>query len=182
MAIVYGIIRQHKGFITITSRPGEGTTFHVYLPLVVPEAEAPFQEEIRQELPKGKGETILLAEDDDAVRNVMEIFLKLAGYNVLVAVDGAEAVEQFAARNGEIALVVMDMIMPKKSGKEAFTEIKRRWPDARVLYTSGYPRKVIQEQGHLDGGESFIVKPVHAAELLGKVRTILDTPSGAHAA
>lgn len=182
MAIVYGIIRQHKGFITITSRPGEGTTFHVYLPLVVPEAEAPFQEEIRQELPKGKGETILLAEDDDAVRNVMEIFLKLAGYNVLVAVDGAEAVEQFAARNGEIALVVMDMIMPKKSGKEAFTEIKRRWPDARVLYTSGYPRKVIQEQGHLDGGESFIVKPVHAAEFLGKVRTILDTPSGAHAA
>jgi polar amino acid transport system substrate-binding protein len=173
MAIVYGIVRQHNGFINVYSEPGHGTTFRVYIPLV--ETEQTAHGEIpAQALPQGGYETILLAEDDSSVRNLMVSLLTQFGYEVIQAEDGQEAVEKFAANRDRIRLILMDMIMPKKNGKEAYQEICRLQPGVRVLYSSGYTADFIQNRGVSGEGIDLLMKPVQPIELLRKVREILD--------
>jgi len=172
MSIVYGIVKQHNGFINVYSELGKGTTFRIYLPLIESGQEP--DEDVVPEQPKGGTETILVAEDESDVRSLVEAVLTKFGYQVILAVDGQDAIDKFAANIDKVKLVLMDVIMPEKSGKEAYDEIRRLRADARVLYSSGYTRDFIQSRGGLDDDTDLIMKPVQPMELLRKVREMLD--------
>ena len=175
MSIVYGIVKQHNGFINVYSEPGQGTTFRIYLPIYETEPSGQRDKTVQVAPPQGGSETILLAEDDDSVRKLVVAVLTRFGYNVIQAVDGQDAVDKFAENRETISMVLMDMIMPKKNGKEAYEEIIRIQPDIKVLYSSGYTADFIQNRGVSEEGIELIMKPVQPMELLRKVREILDS-------
>jgi len=177
MAIVHGIVNQHNGFVYVYSEPGKGSIFKIFIPLLEAET-ASEKEEIVLELPKGGTETILVVEDDASVRKVVEAILTGYGYEIIGAVDGQDAVDIFKADSSKIRLILMDLIMPNKSGKEAYKEIRQLQPDARVLFISGYTADFIRNRGELDDGVDLIMKPVKPHELLLKVREMLDRGSG----
>ncbi len=172
LSIVYGIIKQHNGEITVYSEPGMGTTFRIYFPMI----EATVEKNRPQELPEARGgnETLLLAEDDAGVRNLNKTILSEAGYTVLEAADGEDAVRIFIENKDVIQLVLLDVIMPKKSGKEVFSRISSEKTNTGVLFMSGYSEHEIFEQGVLQKGQDFITKPATPQELLKKVREIID--------
>ncbi len=173
MAIVYGIVKQHNGFINLYSEPGKGTTFRIYLPLLAQEA-ASNQEQVVIPPPRGGSETILVAEDDPAVRKLVVTMLTSYGYEVLQAEDGKEAVTLFAANRDRIQLILMDMIMPGQSGTAAAEEIRKLAPEIKILFSSGYTADFIKNRGVDEAGIEFIMKPVQPMELLRKVREMLD--------
>ena len=173
MAIVYGIVKQHNGFIRVQSEPQVGTTFHIYLPLINEEREGDGNAAIEAP-PRGGTDTVLLAEDEAAVRNLVEEILTGSGYRVILAEDGKDAVAKFKANRDQIKLILMDMIMPKMSGKEACDKIRKLGTDVRVIYTSGYTMDAILNHDVLDEGAELIMKPIHPLELLRKVRETLD--------
>ncbi len=170
LATVYGIVKQHNGYITVDSQPKRGTTFHIYLPAV--DLAASRQE--RQVPPVHRGdELILIAEDDAEVRRFMRVALKQYGYRIIEAVDGEEAVSSFRDHGG-IGLVILDSVMPKRNGREAYEEIRRIDPHARVLFMSGYTRDIVLDKGVEEGKFDFIAKPLLIEKLLTKIREILD--------
>ena len=173
MAIVYGIVKQHKGFIYVYSEPGVGTTFRIYLPICEPQP-ASAEPAPAPDHPKGGGETVLVAEDEPSVRKLVETVLSRYGYRVITAVDGQDCVEQFAAHCSEIDLILMDMIMPKKNGMQVLEEIKLLRPEVKVLYSSGYASDFIKTSGVEAEDIEIIMKPVKPMELLRMVREILD--------
>jgi DNA-binding response OmpR family regulator len=157
----------------VYSEPGKGTTFRIYLPLVeaLPEKEAG-----KEVIAPSRGtETILVAEDDESVRSLMKTVLLKYGYEVIEASDGDDAIDKLLQNKDRIELVVLDVIMPKKSGKEVRDEIKKIRPDMKVLFTSGYTADIIHKKGILDEEVDFISKPVLTHELLIKIRELLDT-------
>ncbi|MGD0282917.1 MAG: PAS domain S-box protein, partial [Dissulfurispiraceae bacterium] len=172
LSIVYGIVKQHGGNITVYSEPGRGTTFRIYLPLIESTTgEAKVTEVIT---PKGGTETILFAEDNEDVRVLSKKILEENGYKIIDAVNGEDAINKFKENKDSIQLIVVDVIMPRKSGKEAIDEIKRIKPDVKVLFTSGYTSDIINRKGILEEGINFISKPVTPHNLLAKIREILD--------
>jgi polar amino acid transport system substrate-binding protein len=174
LAMVYGITKQHNGFVDVASTPGHGASFMVYLPIVTVET-ALDSEIIVNSLEVLTGtETIMIAEDSADLREFMRNILAKLGYRVIVAADGQEAVDMFRDNINTIQLIIMDMIMPNKSGKVAYDEILQLKPDARALFSSGYSAKIIQQQGELGEFAEFISKPVLPAQLLRKVREMLD--------
>jgi CheY-like chemotaxis protein len=173
LAIAYGIIKQHDGYIKVYSKEGKGTTFKILLP-VIEEAKARGQE-IEAAVPaKGGTETILVAEDDAALRKLAKIVLESSGYTVITAEDGEEAITKYMGNRDKIQLVVLDMIMPKKSGKEAYDEIKKISPDVKALFASGYTMDIITKKELLGEDMEIVVKPIPSKDLLRKVREILD--------
>lgn len=173
LAVVYGIVTQHEGHITVYSEPGQGTVFRVYLPLI--EAEAVQEADTRQvKAPSGGAETILLAEDDEMVRNLTTTVLREFGYTVIEAVDGKDAVKKFKENADSIKLLLFDMIMPKMNGKDAVDEIRRIGPIIKTIFTSGYAPDIVREKLSFEEGIHLITKPVTPAELLRKVREVLD--------
>jgi two-component system NtrC family sensor kinase len=172
LSIVYGIIKQHNGNITVYSEPGKGTTFKIYLPLVKSRNEN--EEAVEVVPPRGNAETILIAEDNEEVRVLTKNVLEEYGYRVIEAVDGEDAVTKFIDNKDMIRLVMIDVIMPKKSGKEAVNEIKKTKPDVKVLFASGYTVDIINKKGILEEGIDFISKPVTPRDLLVKIRQVLD--------
>ncbi|WP_224959519.1 PAS domain S-box protein [Geomonas subterranea] len=173
MAIVYGIVKQHGGFINVYSEPGRGTTFRIYLPLAK-EGESVPAGQVELPPPRGGTETLLLAEDDVEVRRLLVTVLTRFGYRVIEAADGQQAVDLFLAHRDSIALVVMDLIMPKKNGMEAGLEIVQLKPGTRILYSSGYTSDFMERRGILEQGIQLIMKPVQPVQLLRKVREMLD--------
>jgi PAS domain S-box-containing protein len=175
LAMVYGIIKQHEGYITTYSELGKGTTFKIYLPLIQAEAEVtePVAETATSGQPGGS-ETILLAEDDSEVRKITRNILEGSGYRVIEAVDGEDAVNKFLLNKDKIQLLIFDVIMPKKSGKEAYEEVKKLAPGVKALFTSGYTADIIHRKGILEEGINFIAKPVAPDILLKKMREVLD--------
>jgi PAS domain S-box-containing protein len=171
LSIVYGIVKQHNGYINCYSEYGRGTTFRIYLPLVKETAEG--IEAAETALPAGGDETILLAEDDPNVRKFLKDVLEGFGYIVIEAVDGEEAVKRFREYKDAIKLLLFDIIMPKKNGKDAYEDIKGIRHDIKALFLSGYARDIIQKFG-IENGIEFISKPVSSVELLRKVREVLD--------
>jgi DNA-binding response OmpR family regulator len=119
-------------------------------------------------------ETVLLAEDDEAVRNLTRSILEDFGYRVIEAADGEEAVRKFGDNKGAIDLLVLDIIMPKKNGKETYQEIRTIQPDIRALFTSGYTADIVHKKGILDTGLDFVLKPITPTAFLKKVREVLD--------
>jgi two-component system cell cycle sensor histidine kinase/response regulator CckA len=173
MAIVYGIVKQHQGFVAVQSEPGKGTTFRIHIPLRVQEPKA--DEGVKAlQLPQGGTETILVADDDAAVRNLVQEILGSFGYEVILAEDGQDAIEKFEANRDKAKLILMDMIMPRMSGKESCDEIRKLKSDVRIIYTSGYTFDIIQSRDVRDEGAELIMKPVQPLELLRKVREMLD--------
>ncbi|MFZ4855223.1 MAG: PAS domain S-box protein [Desulfuromonadaceae bacterium] len=174
LAMVYGITKQHNGFVDVVSTPGHGASFMVYLPIVAV-ASASGSEKIISGMEVSTGtETIMIAEDNDDLRDFMGNILTKLGYRVIVANNGQEAVDLFRDNMDTIQLIIMDMIMPNKSGKMAYDEILQLKPGTRALFSSGYSAKIIQQQGELGEYAEFISKPVQPAVLFKKVREMLD--------
>lgn len=174
MAIVYGIVKQHQGFINVYSEPGQGTTFRIYIPLVS-HGKTELPAEAVLALPEGGSETILVAEDDPSVAALLQNILQSHGYQVIMASDGQEAINKFSDKQAEISLVLMDMIMPRKNGQEALREIRQLAPSIKACYLSGYTADFLQSR-EIDQDEvELIMKPVPPLELLRKVRDILAT-------
>jgi PAS domain S-box-containing protein len=172
LSIVYGIIKQHDGEIDVYSEPGKGTTFKVYLKLVKTRAKS--AEAAPVAAPVGGAETILVAEDDSPVRRFVRTILEEYGYTVIEAVDGEDAVSKFIENKDKIQLLILDVIMPKKNGKEAYEEIRKVRNDVPVLFSSGYTADIISKKGILEEGFNFISKPISSSLLLSKVREILS--------
>jgi PAS domain S-box-containing protein len=173
LSIVYGIVKQHNGFINVYSEPGRGTTFSIYLPLAKGEQFAKAEQTVLP-YPTGGTETILLAEDDAVVRELSKTVLTEFGYTVIEAVNGEAAVEKFLENRDSIKLLLLDMVMPKKNGKEVYDEIKKTGSGVKVIFLSGYPVEVISNTGLLEDGSNLILKPVHPQTLLRMIRQELD--------
>ena len=172
LSMVYGIIRQHDGYINLHSEQGRGAIFNIYLPLIKSEVE---ETNIEEPLVlRGGAETVLVAEDDEPVRELIKEVLSSHGYEVIEAGDGEEAVSRFKENKDNIQLLILDVIMPKKNGKEAYNEIKEIKPDVKTIFTSGYNVDIINKKGILDEGLEFILKPISPDGLLKKVRDVLD--------
>jgi len=172
LSMVYGIVKQHDGYIDCHSKPGSGTTFMIYLPLI--ENSVPKEEKLPTGVMRGGTETILLAEDDAASRHVIKKLLELSGYTVIEAVDGIDAVNKFIENSDKIDLLLLDVIMPKKSGNDALEEIKRVRPDVKVMFVSGYTDDAVRHIIVTEGKYPFLQKPFKPDELTLKVREALD--------
>ena len=175
LSMTYGIIKQHQGYINAYSEPGRGTIFRIYLPLIDEAGESAAKATAipAQYIPGGT-ETVLIAEDDAALRQLFRAVLEEFGYTVIEAEDGADAVDRFMKDSGAIKLVILDMIMPRKSGQEAYEEIKRAKPDLKALFISGYTADRGPLRDLLEGGPEFALKPISPRDLLLKVRAVLD--------
>jgi PAS domain S-box-containing protein len=172
LSIAYGIIKQHKGFIQVYSEVGSGTVFKILLPMSDEAAGATLVADASE--PQGGTETILIAEDEAPLRDLLRIILESFGYTVLAAEDGEEAVRMFLEHRDRIRLFILDMVMPKKNGKDAADEISKVQPGVRILFMSGYSEDVIKKQGMIEEGLECIQKPVSPKVLLKKVRELLD--------
>jgi len=173
LAMVYGIVKQHGGFIHLYSEPGKGTAFKVYFPAVEAQTDA-VPAKRGEEILRGGKETILLAEDEEAIRALAERVLTGFGYTVLVARNGEEAIEIFR-QHKEIDLAVLDVVMPRKGGKEAFDEMHKANPNLKVIFMSGYSADAIHDSFVLTPGMPFLQKPFGPTVLARKVRETLDT-------
>ncbi|BDV43529.1 histidine kinase [Geotalea uraniireducens] len=171
LSMVYGIIKQHDGFVTVDSKHGTGTIFTICLPLVAGETSND-QQDIKV-VGRGNRETILLAEDDKAVRKLTKHVLERNGYTVIESVDGADAVSLFQQNSSVIDLVLLDVVMPKKNGQLACEEMKKLRPAVKALFISGYTQDIISKKGVLKEGIKFISKPIKPDELLAKVQETL---------
>jgi PAS domain S-box-containing protein len=172
LAVVHGIVKQHNGYIKVYSEVGKGTIFKIYLPLTGQSAEE--MEEKPDDLIKGGTETILIAEDDASLRKLSKTVLSHYGYRVIEAFDGEDAVQKFAENRDSIKLLILDGIMPKKNGKEAFDEIRKLCPGIKTIFLSGYANDIFPLNGLSDKEAVFIQKPVTPRNLLRKVRETLD--------
>ncbi len=171
LAQVYGIVRQHEGYIGVDTGVGRGTTFQVCLPAHTEVAAEAAEEDLT--LPEGKGETILVVEDEEKVRQLSQQILEWLGYQVLTATDGWEALEVYGAAK-EVDLVVTDMVMPEMGGRELVRELKKADPDLKVLAITGYPLteglQELREAGIMD----VVQKPFEVNTLAEAVRRVLD--------
>jgi len=171
LSIVYGIIKEHKGFINVYSEKEKGTTFNIYIPMISTKTETFSKNE---EIVLGGNETILVAEDDISVRTLTRTILESKGYTVLEANDGADAIKVFEYNKDRIDMVMLDVVMPNKNGQEANEAIQRIRPGVPVLFISGYTADIVFEKG-IGGVEiNFISKPLLPDELLRKVRSVID--------
>jgi signal transduction histidine kinase len=172
---VYGIITQADGHIRISSEPGIGTTFTIMLP-VTAEAPAPPAPEV-PEVPSQrtpKGETVLVVEDEAALREITRRILTRNGYQVISAASGPEAIATAAGHPGEIHLLVTDVVMPHMLGREVAEKMRAVKPGIEVLYMSGYARPVLASQGRLDPNVALVEKPFSEADLLDMAGQVLD--------
>ncbi len=172
LSIVYGIVKQHSGYINAYSEPGKGTTFRVYLPL-----SSVGTDELRADdsgAVQGGTETILVAEDDDDVRRLARVVLREYGYTLIEARDGDEAIRQFDEHRDAVDLLLLDVIMPKRNGREVLEEIRKIKPGIKSLFTSGYTADTVHKRGLLEAGQPFISKPISPKKLLRKIRETLS--------
>jgi two-component system NtrC family sensor kinase len=172
LAIIYGIVKQHNGYIDVYSELGRGTTFRIYLPAIDLKAEEALSSEYIPLI--GGTETILLVEDERALRTVTKTMLEKYGYRVIAAEDGIDAVQKFTEHKDTINLILMDVIMPNKNGKEAYQDILAIRPDTQVIFLSGYTSDIITKK-ILDEGWELLLKPVSPRALFRKIRGILET-------
>lgn len=172
LSIVYGIVKQHGGYISVHSRPLKGTTFSICLPLAEKQEDPPPPRPVTTTA--GGSETLLLAEDDPAVRSFHKTLFRNAGYTVICAVDGEDALDQFNRYEQDIDLLVLDVVMPKLNGINLYDKIRDRRPDLKPLFLSGYTADILQEVGGGPRSEMILDKPVDPRTLLATVRALLN--------
>ncbi|NLS03129.1 response regulator [Rhizobium sp. P32RR-XVIII] len=173
---VYGYVKQSRGHIKIYSEVGGGTTAKIYLPRHVGVQTGRLAESGALPLPQGSAkDTILVVEDDDEVRRMTIESLRELGYTVFEASSGSEALEVLG-KNPDIDLVFTDIIMPEMNGRQLADAVNEKWPDVKILYTTGYTRNAIVHNGVLDHGVSLLAKPFSLEQLAHKIRELLSTP------
>jgi CheY-like chemotaxis protein len=181
LATVYGIVKQTEGHIAVYSELNRGTAFKVYLPCLPVPAEVAGNNASETQIPKGT-ETILLVEDEDAVRSLASLVLQANGYSVLDARNGEEALQVCQQYNGVVHLLVTDVVMPKMSGRELADLIAVTYPTIQVLFLSGYTDDAVIRHGVLRSGAAFLQKPFTPRALAVKVREVLDAGANNSAA
>ncbi len=174
MAMVYGLVKQHGGFIDVESELGRGTKIDVCFPLSEAEAPVVASDHGTQEV-RGGSETILLVEDEEPVRRVTHRVLEKHGYRVLTAVDGQDALAQYTKHGGAIDLVISDVVMPKMGGAKLYESLSAGGRPPKILFTSGYTAKDFRVSGVLDPNLPLLHKPWSVTEMLQKVREVLDS-------
>ncbi len=174
LATVYGIVRQHNGHVSVESEPGRGTSFRILLPAAAAEYVANGAIPRADAQVRGGHETVLLAEDDEMVRNLVRSVLLHAGYRVLCACDGEEAVALFRRHAEEVALLLFDVVMPRLGGRLASEQILNLRPGLPVVFASGYSEDAIHSDFVLEPGITLLSKPYVVEELLRTVRAKLD--------
>ena len=172
LAIVYGIVKQHEGYIDVFSEKGKGTEFRIYLPTIQQACKDVKTENIAS-IKQGR-ETILLAEDNQEVRSSIRAILEEFGYKVIEAADGDDMIEKFRKNKDRIQLMIVDMIMPKMNGRDAYEEVKKIKPGIKAIFISGYTTDFIFKKGIAEEKFDFILKPVSPILLMKKVRELLD--------
>jgi PAS domain S-box-containing protein len=175
LATVYGIVTQAGGYVQIYSEPGVGTTFTILLPATGQEVR--MEPTAEQKPAKGAGETVLIVEDEPAMREVTHRILSRAGYNVLAAASGREAIEIVENYPGDIDVLLTDVIMPHMPGKEAAERIRALRPDTKVLFMSGYTQGLLDTQGVVAAGINLLEKPFTEASLLIRLGQLLHAPN-----
>jgi two-component system, cell cycle sensor histidine kinase and response regulator CckA len=174
LATVYGIVKQNRGFVWVYSEPQMGTVFKVYLPGVPVQHRTDDAETPKTEIAARGAETILLVEDELAVRRATSEFLRLQGYTVLEAKDGLEALDVARNHGSAIHLVVTDVVMPNMSGGQLATELNTMRPETLLLFVSGYAGKTVLDHKVFDLETNFLQKPYTLKQLSGKIRAALD--------
>ncbi|MFY9531294.1 MAG: response regulator [Candidatus Acidiferrales bacterium] len=177
LSTALGIVKQHEGSIEVTSEPGKGTTFHIYLPPSQGSAE-PRAPAARETEVCGGTETILVADDHDGLRELAQEMLESLGYRVVLARDGEEAVQKFEAHRSDISLVVMDVVMPKVRGPDAYAKISQLKPGVPAIFTSGYSEDEAGLAPMVARGALVLEKPYGPKILARKVRELLDGTRG----
>ena len=175
LAVVYGVVQSHHGFIDVESEVGRGTTFRLYFPI-------PPTSELVSDIPSviesfstGGTETILLVEDEEALIEMVRLLLESNGYKVFTAQDGKEAVEMFKQHQQEVDIVLTDMGLPGMTGVDEFKILKEIAPNVKVIFASGFFEPVIKSDLYIAGAKGFIQKPYSPGEILQKIREVLDT-------
>lgn len=172
LSVAYGIVKQHGGFIHIESTPGTGSVFKIFLPAAI---ERERTDTITQDAIPGGTETILVAEDERALRDIASKMLTALGYTALLAADGMEALEIFRSKSEDIDLVMLDIVMPKMHGSEVYKEIRKIKPSIPVIFVTGYNLAETQMDFVAEEGFEAIQKPYMIATLGDKLRKILDS-------
>jgi PAS domain S-box-containing protein len=173
LSVVFGIMESHKGYIAVDSEPGKGTTFYLYFPvpesLEVNQVKSEIQKEIH-----GGGETILVVEDEEPMRVLLNIFLRSGGYTVLTAADGREAVDMYHKNRKDIKLVLADSGLPMLSGYDVFKKMKSENPELKFILASGFIQPQMKSDILKEGAKYFLQKPYTEAHVLRAVRNVLD--------
>ena len=178
LATVFGIVRQHGGWVTVSSEPGQGTTFRIFLPATADSAEQ--AGERAKPAPRGGTETVLVVEDEPSVRMLVRAILQRRGYTVIEASSGVEALKLWDAHRAQVSLVLTDLVMPDGvNGQELARRLRADMPGLRVVFSSGYSSEIAGRELKLGAGENFLQKPFSADTLSEIVRRALDTPPAA---
>ncbi len=175
LAVVYGAVQTHHGFVDVESEVGRGTTFHLYFPLHEQGIElenAKAREDVEAQ---GGTETILVVEDEELLLDLLQSLLESKGYKVLTAKDGAEAVRQYAQHKEEIAVVLTDIGLPKLGGREVFFQLQALNQNVKVILASGFLEPKVKSEMFKAGAKEFIQKPYMPNEILKKTREVIDT-------
>jgi signal transduction histidine kinase/ActR/RegA family two-component response regulator len=174
LSVVYGIVKAHHGFIDLESKPGHGSTFYLYFPLLILDKKSNDSLQMKMSDNTGGAETILVVEDEKCLLDLACIMFESKGYTVLAAKDGIEAVELYKQQRGKISLVFTDIGLPGLNGREVFAKLKEMDPKVKVIFTSGIFTD-IKAALLKDGAKDFIQKPYTQEDVLRKIREVLDT-------
>jgi two-component system cell cycle sensor histidine kinase/response regulator CckA len=178
LATVYGVVKQHGGFLNVESEVGKGTTFQMYLPSTSGMAEP--REAHGNEEPRRGSETILLAEDHDGLRQSAQEMLEALGYRVLLAANGLDAVHLFESNSRQVDLVILDVVMPGLSGPDAYSQMASIRPDLKVVFTTGYTSEAASLASMIEKGAAFLQKPYGQRSIGVKIRDVLDHAPAPH--
>lgn len=173
LAMVFGTIRQHGGYINVYSEVGRGTVFKIYLPLVHDETAVEDDASLERTVPGGD-ETLLVVEDNEDVRKSTALILQEMGYRVIEAANGEEALARFGENRDTVSLVILDVIMPRMNGREVYDALRKEMPGIKALFTSGYAADIIGKTLMAEEGLQLLQKPFSVQELLQKIREMLD--------
>ena len=176
LPMVHGIVQQHGGHVRCYSEPGKGTTFKIYFPALILNEQQ--KERTVREKPRGGPETILLVDDEKFISDLGSRILARAGYNVITASNGNEALGAYQARSHEIDLVVLDLIMPEMGGRQCLEALLRINPSIKVVIASGYTTNGPTEDTFPTGAKGFVNKPYEMRQMLEIVRQVLDEDQG----
>ncbi|MBF0398704.1 MAG: response regulator [Desulfobacterales bacterium] len=172
LATIHGMVKQNKGFIDVSSEPGHGSTFKIYLPRYDSKLDQVKQEKSPNCLERGS-ETVLLVEDEPSTLKITKTILKGLGYNVIAAKTPMEAIQLAKEQEGKIQLLITDVIMPEMDGKDLSAKILSLYPNIKCIFMSGYTDEIISHQNELKKSGHFIQKPFSIEEIASKVRKVL---------